>query len=97
VAATLYVGNLPYDVNDDSLYQHFAAVGNVVSARVVLDRETHRSRGFGFVEMATEDEARAATAQLDGKPLGGRNLRVNPADQKPPPRSGGPRGPRPDR
>jgi len=75
----LYVGNLPYTTNDDSLRDHFASAGTVASASVVMDRETGRSRGFGFVEFENDDEGRAAIEQLDGKPLEDRELKVNEA------------------
>ncbi|MFN8103555.1 MAG: RNA-binding protein [Acidimicrobiia bacterium] len=85
----LYVGNLPFNTDDDDLRRHFETVGSVTSARVILDRDTQRSRGFGFVEMSNEDEAKQAQEKLDGSDLGGRSLRVNPADDKPRPRGGG--------
>jgi len=75
----LYVGNLPYSTNDDSLREHFASAGTVASATVVTDRETGRSRGFGFVEFENDAEGRAAIDQLDGKELDGRALKVNEA------------------
>jgi len=79
MATKLYVGNLSYDTNDDSLQAHFAQAGSVESASVVTDRESGRSRGFGFVEMASEDEAQKAVSDLDGKELDGRALKVNEA------------------
>ena len=75
----LYVGNLPYSTNDDSLRTHFSSAGTVASATVVTDRETGRSRGFGFVEFENDAEGRAAIEQLDGKELDGRALKVNEA------------------
>lgn len=84
----LYVGNLQYSVNDEELRQMFEAHGNVASASVVIDRETGRSRGFGFVEMSDDNEARAAIEALHGQEMGGRNLTVNEARPKAP-RSGG--------
>lgn len=75
----LYVGNLPYGVTNSELEQVFAAFGSVQSAQVVTDRETGRSKGFGFVEMATDDEAQAAIKGLDGKDMSGRPLTVNEA------------------
>lgn len=75
----LYVGNLPYSCSDADLANHFGAQGNVSSARVIIDRETGRSKGFGFVEMETDDEARRAVEQLNGKPFMGRPLTVNEA------------------
>lgn len=75
----LYVGNLSYTVDKDSLEQMFAAHGTVVSAQVITDRGTGRSKGFGFVEMGSEQEAQAAIAALNGKGIEGRNLTVNEA------------------
>lgn len=75
----LYVGNLSYDVNDADLEQLFAQHGSVQSAQVVQDKMTGRSRGFGFVEMASDDEAQAAIAALNGKDYSGRALTVNEA------------------
>ena len=75
----LYVGGLPYSTTDDQLREAFAAVGEVTEASVVTDRDTGRSRGFGFVEMATEDDAQKAIDSLNGTDLGGRNITVNEA------------------
>jgi len=75
----LYVGNLPFSVNDRSLQEKFAAVGSVDSAKVITDRETGRSKGFGFVEMSTEDEAQAAISKFDGTDFEGRAMTVNEA------------------
>jgi RNA recognition motif-containing protein len=82
VGNRLYVGNLPYSTTDDSLREAFAAHGEVVSASVVIDRETGRSRGFGFVEMATAEAAQAATNALNGQLLDGRPLTVNEARER---------------
>ena len=79
MATKLYVGNLPFQTTSDELRDHFAQAGNVESASVVEDRMTGRSRGFGFVEMTTAEEAAAAIEQLNGKDFGGRNLTVNEA------------------
>src|SRR5213079_2385669 len=79
MATKLYVGNLPFQTTSDDLKEHFAQAGNVESASVVEDRMTGRSRGFGFVEMATPEEAAAAIEQLNGKEFSGRNLTVNEA------------------
>ena len=79
MATKLYVGNLSFQTTSDDLRQHFAQAGNVESASVVEDRMTGRSRGFGFVEMSTPEEAAAAIEQLNGKEFGGRNLTVNEA------------------
>jgi RNA recognition motif-containing protein len=75
----LYVGNLPFSTNSDDLEQLFAEHGAVSSAQVIMDRETGRSRGFGFVEMDSDDEGRAAIEALDGQDVGGRNMKVNEA------------------
>ena len=75
----LYVGNLPFSTNNSDLESMFADHGTVTSAQVIMDRETGRSRGFGFVEMSSDDEGRAAIQALDGNDVGGRNLKVNEA------------------
>ncbi|HKS71310.1 MAG TPA: RNA-binding protein [Ktedonobacterales bacterium] len=86
----IYVGNLPFSATDDQLAQMFGAYGNVVDARVITDRATGQGKGFGFVEMGTEDEARNAIAQLNGTMMDGRALRVNEAQPRPDrPRGGG--------
>ncbi|MFP5459686.1 MAG: RNA recognition motif domain-containing protein [Bacteriovoracia bacterium] len=85
----LYVGNLPFSVNDSSLRTHFAAIGNVDSAKVITDRDTGRSKGFGFVEMSTDDEAQAAISKLDGSSFEGRNMTVNEAKPMAPREGGG--------
>lgn len=84
MATNLFVGSLAYSVTDDDLQQFFATAGNVVSAKVIMDRESGRSKGFGFVEMGSDDEAKAAIAQLDGKDLNGRAISVNEARPRPP-------------
>lgn len=86
----LYVGNLPYSVRDDDLHDTFSEFGAVTSAKVMMERGSDRSRGFGFVEMQNESEAQAAIAGLHDKPMSGRNLVVNEARPMAP-RS--PRGP----
>src|SRR5437016_4056568 len=75
----LYVGNLSYDVTDSALEQMFAPHGTVESAQVIMDRETGRSKGFGFVEMKTDQEAQAAITALNGQESNGRQLTVNEA------------------
>jgi RNA recognition motif-containing protein len=90
MAKRLYVGNLPYSVTSDDLQQTFEEYGVVTSAEVLSDRETGRSRGFGFVEMANDAEADAAIEALDGNDLDGRRLTVNEARPRTP--GGGPRG-----
>ena len=87
----LYVGNLPYSVRDADLEQAFAEFGSVTSAKVMMERDTGRSKGFGFVEMGSDDEAQAAINGMNGQPLGGRNVVVNEARpmESRPPRTGG--------
>jgi RNA recognition motif-containing protein len=75
----LYVGNLTYTMRDDDLQQQFAAFGSVTSAKVMMDRDTGRSKGFGFVEMSSDQEAQAAIRGLNGQSIGGRPLVVNEA------------------
>ena len=87
----LYVGNLPYSVRDSDLEQAFGQFGAVTSAKVMMERETGRSKGFGFVEMGSDAEAQAAITGMNGQPLGGRSVVVNEARpmESRPPRSGG--------
>jgi RNA recognition motif-containing protein len=75
----LYVGNLSFETSGENLRQHFAQAGTVESANVVEDRDTGRSRGFGFVEMSSREEGEAAIARFNGNDLNGRNLTVNAA------------------
>ncbi|GAB3648699.1 RNA recognition motif domain-containing protein [Ramlibacter alkalitolerans] len=75
----LYVGNLPYQVRDSDLEQAFSQFGQVTSAKVMMERETGRSKGFGFVEMGSEAEAQAAINGMNGQPMGGRSIVVNEA------------------
>jgi hypothetical protein len=92
----LYVGNLPYTVRDEDLQQSFSAYGSVNSAKVMMERDTGRSKGFGFVEMGSDAEAQAAVEGMNGQSLGGRSLVVNEARpmEARPPRTGGFGGPR---
>jgi cold-inducible RNA-binding protein len=87
----LYVGNLPYTVRDEDLQQSFSAFGSVNSAKVMMERDTGRSKGFGFVEMGSDAEAQAAIQGMNGQSLGGRSLVVNEARpmEPRPPRTGG--------
>jgi len=78
----LFVGNLPYSVGESELEEAFSEHGTVVSAVVISDRETGRSRGFGFVEMETSEEAETAKGALDGQEMDGRRLRVNEAQPR---------------
>ena len=84
----LYVGNLPYEVGETELQELFAQAGSVESVNIMRDQMTGRARGFGFVEMSTDEEAQKAITALNGTPVGGRNLTVNEARPKPE-RSGG--------
>ena len=91
MSSKLYVGNLTYSVRDEDLHQQFSAFGQVQSAKVMMERDTGRSKGFGFVEMSSSQEAEAAIQGLHGKNMGGRDLTVNiarPMEARPP-RSGG--------
>ena len=87
----LYVGNLPFSATDDSLREIFAQAGQVESARIITDRDSGRSKGFGFVEMSTEQEASEAINKFNGTQLDGRSLTVNEARPMAP-RDGGGRG-----
>jgi len=93
MATKLYVGNLSFRTSGDELRDMFSQAGTVESASVIEDRETGRSRGFGFVEMATAEEAAKAIEMFNGKELGGRNLTVNEAKPKTDRGGGGGRGP----
>src|SRR3954468_15706143 len=77
MSSKIYVGNLPYSVTDSTLESNFAEFGSVSSAKVMMDRETGRSKGFGFVEMATAEVAQAAIKALDGMSVDGRSITVN--------------------
>jgi RNA recognition motif-containing protein len=86
MATKLFVGSLSWNVKDDELKEFFSEIGEVVSATVITDRESGRSKGFGFVEMSSEDEAKAAIDKLNGKDLDGRPVTVNearPREEKP--------------
>ena len=80
----LFVGSLPYSFKDEDLKKLFESYGTVISARIVLDRETGRSRGFGFVEMSSEEEAESAIEALNGSSVGDRKILVNKAHDKAP-------------
>lgn len=81
----IYVGNLAYKARENDLRQAFEAYGEVASVKIVIDRATKRSKGFGFVEMPNDDEARRAISELHGKDMMGRNLNVNESISKPQP------------
>jgi RNA recognition motif-containing protein len=92
MATKLYVGGLPYTTTQDELQEAFAQTGAVVSASIITDKMTGRSRGFGFVEMASDDDAQKAIENWNGKDFGGRKLTVNeakPLEARPPRREGG--------
>jgi cold-inducible RNA-binding protein len=99
MGAKLYVGNLPYSVTEERLQQHFAQHGSVVSARIITDKFSGRSKGFGFVEMSSDDEAERAVTSLNGTDFEGRNIVVSEArpQQGRSPRPGGGGGGRPPR
>ncbi len=88
----LYVGNLSFKMTDDSLRDAFASFGTVESAKIIMDRESGRSKGFGFVEMSSDSEAEAAIEKMHGQMLDGRPLTVNEARPQAPRESRGPRG-----
>jgi RNA recognition motif-containing protein len=93
VSNKLYVGNLPYSYSDSDMQQAFAAFGDVSSAKVIMEAESGRSKGFGFVEMGSPAEAQAAIAGMNGQDVGGRNMIVNEARPMQP-RTGGGQGAR---
>jgi len=90
-SSKLYVGNLTYDTTESTIEALFATHGSVSSVALIMDRDTGRPKGFGFVEMGSPEEAQAAKAALDGTDLGGRNIKVDVAKEREP-RSGGSRG-----
>jgi len=83
MAKKLYVGNLSYTTSEDGLRNLFSGFGTVASAKIIYDRETNNSKGFGFIEMGSDDEANAAIAGTNGREFEGRQLRVNEAMDKP--------------
>ncbi len=83
MAKKIYVGNLNYSTTEDNLREQFAAYGEVVSVNIITDRDSGRSKGFGFVEMETDESAEAAIAELNGADIDGRQLKVNEAHDKP--------------
>ncbi len=85
----LYIGNLPYSVDDSVLQEEFSKFGAVASAKVITDRETGRSKGFGFVEMESDSEADAAIEKMNGASLGGRDINVSEARPQAPREGGG--------
>ncbi len=91
MATKLYVGGLPYSTQEDALKEHFAQAGNVTSAVIIMDKMSGRSKGFGFVEMSTDEEAQNAVSMFNGQEFEGRKLTVNEARpmEARPPRTGG--------
>lgn len=92
MATKLFVGNLPYAINDSQLEDLFGSFGTIISARIVIDREQNRPKGFGFVEMESDEAAQQAIAELNDKELEGRRIIVNvakPMEARPPRSSGG--------
>ena len=89
----IYVGNLSYTTNEQELRDAFEAFGKVTRATVIMDRETGRSKGFGFVEMANNAEAEEAIRSMNGRNVGGRTIRVNQAEERKPREGGGGGGP----
>jgi RNA recognition motif-containing protein len=83
MAKKLYVGNLSYNTTEDGLRNLFSGFGSVASAKIIFDRETGNSKGFGFIEMGSDEEASAAIAGVNGRELDGRQIRVNEALDKP--------------
>ena len=83
MAKKLYVGNLSYNTTEDSLRNYFSSFGTVASAKIINDRDTGNSKGFGFIEMGSDDEANAAIAGTNGTEFEGRQIRVNEAMDKP--------------
>ncbi|MBI4583014.1 MAG: RNA-binding protein [Planctomycetes bacterium] len=90
----IYVGNIPYDITEDGLRAEFGAFGQVTAVNIITDRESGRPRGFAFVEMANDAEAKSAIDALNGKDFSGRTLKVNEARPREERRSGGGGGPR---
>jgi cold-inducible RNA-binding protein len=88
MAKKLFVGGLSWDTTDDGLRQAFASFGEITEAKVITDRDTGRSRGFGFVTFAQDEDAKKAISQMDGTSLDGKNIKVNEAQEKSP-RGGG--------
>ncbi len=83
MAKKIYVGNMNYNTSEDDLRSLFGQYGEVASVNIIVDRETRRPKGFGFIEMDQSDAADAAISELDGKEVDGRNLRVNEATERP--------------
>ena len=88
MAKKLFVGGLSWDTNDDGLRQAFASYGEITEAKVITDRDTGRSRGFGFVTFARDEDAKTAISKMDGTTLDGKTVKVNEAQEKSP-RGGG--------
>ena len=89
MAKKLFVGGLSWDTTDDGLRQAFASYGEITEAKVITDRDTGRSRGFGFVTFAQDEDAKTAMSKMDGTSLDGKNIKVNEAQEKSPRGGGG--------
>ncbi len=89
MAQKIYVGNISFNVGESEIADLCAEYGTVTSAKLITDRDTGRSKGFAFVEMSSEEEAQACIENLNGRDVGGRNLKVNIAEDRPQRRSGG--------
>ncbi len=89
MAKKLYVGNLSYNTTEEDLRELFASYGKIESLNIISDRDSGRPKGFGFVEMSTDEEARAAISGLNSREVDGRQIKVNEANDRPPRRSGG--------
>lgn len=89
MAKKIYVGNMSFDTDEEKLRETFTPFGTVESVNIIMNRDTGRSKGFGFVEMSTDEEAKAAISGLDGKEVDGRQLKVNEAREKQESRGGG--------
>jgi len=88
MAKKLFIGGLSWDTTDDGLRQAFASYGEITEAKVITDRDTGRSRGFGFVTFAQDDDAKTAISKMDGTSLDGKTIKVNEAQEKSPRRGG---------
>ncbi len=92
MSTKLYCGNLPYSATEETLSAHFASAGTVVSVRIIMDKMSGQSKGFGFVEMSSPEEAQAAIEKLNSEQFGGRSLKISEAKPQEPRTGGGDRG-----